>query len=213
LRRRDEILNVAGALFAERGYAGTSMRDLSQATGLLAGSLYTHFRSKLEMLDELTSRYYAALLPRQEAVVATSASGAARFRTLLHVTVEHTADHRNELSILHYCWAQIRAEPGLEHIRALSTRSMRTWSTAIAAGIDDGSLRTGMSVELLTRMVPGAIHSLLDAQRYPERSARLRTHSVAEVIAVLEGALLSGLLPDGTPLPELVAYDDTLSVL
>jgi hypothetical protein len=30
---------------------------------------------------------------------------------------------------------------------------------------------------------------------------------------VLEGALLSGLLPDGTPLPELVAYDDTLSVL
>jgi AcrR family transcriptional regulator len=212
VRRRDEILNVAGALFAANGYASTSMRDLSQATGLLAGSLYTHFRSKLEMLDELTSRYFAGLLPQQEAVMMASASGAARFRTLLHVTVEHTAHHRNELSILHYSWAQIRVEPDLAHIRELSRRSMRTWSTVIRAGIEDGSLRSDISVELLTRMVPGAIHSLLDVQRYPERSAKLRSHTVGEVVKLLEASVLGGLLVDAT-LPELVDVEPAVPVV
>ncbi len=43
---RDRILDVAEALFAERGFAGTSMRDIAAAAGLTAASLYNHFAGK-----------------------------------------------------------------------------------------------------------------------------------------------------------------------
>lgn len=44
--RQDEVLAAAAELFAERGYAGTSIRDIGERVGLLGGSLYHYIRSK-----------------------------------------------------------------------------------------------------------------------------------------------------------------------
>ena len=51
-RRHDlsSLLEVAAAVFTERGYDGTSMEDLSRATGLSKSSLYHHIRSKDQLL-------------------------------------------------------------------------------------------------------------------------------------------------------------------
>jgi AcrR family transcriptional regulator len=54
--RREEILDEATKLFAERGYEGTSMADLAERVGLRKASLFHHFVSK-EIL-------YAAVLAR-----------------------------------------------------------------------------------------------------------------------------------------------------
>src|SRR5690348_9256684 len=59
--RRDEILDEATRLFAERGYEGTSMADLAERVGLRKASLFHHFASK-EVL-------YAAVLERLVAAV------------------------------------------------------------------------------------------------------------------------------------------------
>src|SRR2546423_5396608 len=49
---KERIVRVAIALFAERGYAGTSVADIQAAAGLAPGSgaMYKHFRSKQEVL-------------------------------------------------------------------------------------------------------------------------------------------------------------------
>ncbi len=54
--RRDEVLEAAAALFASRGYAATSIRDIAQQVGMLSGSLYYHFSSKEEILLEAHAR-------------------------------------------------------------------------------------------------------------------------------------------------------------
>ncbi len=46
----DTILDCAISLFREKGYKGTSMGDIGNATGLLKGSIYHHFGSKEEIL-------------------------------------------------------------------------------------------------------------------------------------------------------------------
>ena len=46
---RERIVETAAGVFSERGFAGASMRDLLQATGLQKGGLYNHFRSKEQL--------------------------------------------------------------------------------------------------------------------------------------------------------------------
>ena len=50
---RDEILDAAAALFAERGYAGTTTRAIAERVGIRQASLYYHFAGKDEILLEL----------------------------------------------------------------------------------------------------------------------------------------------------------------
>lgn len=48
--RREALLDAAAAMFAAGGYAGTSIRDIAGAVGMLPGSMYYHFRSKEDLL-------------------------------------------------------------------------------------------------------------------------------------------------------------------
>ncbi|MGH7837229.1 MAG: TetR/AcrR family transcriptional regulator [Candidatus Binataceae bacterium] len=48
--RRAKLLDAAAKFFSERGFHGTSMRDIAKAAGMLSGSIYYHFDSKEEML-------------------------------------------------------------------------------------------------------------------------------------------------------------------
>jgi AcrR family transcriptional regulator len=50
---REEILDAGAALFAERGYAGTSTRSIAERVGIRQASLYYHFAGKDEILLEL----------------------------------------------------------------------------------------------------------------------------------------------------------------
>jgi AcrR family transcriptional regulator len=58
--RRTEILQAAASLIASSGLR-TSLQEIADATGILAGSLYPHFASKEAILIELIRRYHADL--------------------------------------------------------------------------------------------------------------------------------------------------------
>src|SRR5256885_7781904 len=60
-RRRDEILDEATRLFAERGYEGTSMADLAERVGLRKASLFHHFASKEVLYGAVLERLVAAV--------------------------------------------------------------------------------------------------------------------------------------------------------
>jgi TetR/AcrR family transcriptional regulator, cholesterol catabolism regulator len=76
--RRREIETVASELFHERGYAGTSVRDIARALDIQGASLYAHVASKEEVLwtivDRTAARFEAAA---EAAVVAPPGTGPA----------------------------------------------------------------------------------------------------------------------------------------
>src|SRR4051794_15573352 len=49
-RRQQEVVEVAAALFARRGFQATTMDELSDATGLQSGGLYHYIGSKQRLL-------------------------------------------------------------------------------------------------------------------------------------------------------------------
>ena len=51
--KKDLILQKAAAMFREKGFAATSMRDLAETVGIEAASLYNHIRSKNEILEAI----------------------------------------------------------------------------------------------------------------------------------------------------------------
>jgi AcrR family transcriptional regulator len=66
---RERILDVALELFAEHGYAGTSVADIVKRLGITKAALYYHFAAKSDILEALL----AAPLAGYEALAATAA--------------------------------------------------------------------------------------------------------------------------------------------
>jgi len=52
---KDKILNVAIELFANKGFKGTSVREIARALGLTEGAVYRHFSGKDEILENIFS--------------------------------------------------------------------------------------------------------------------------------------------------------------
>jgi AcrR family transcriptional regulator len=77
-RRRQQILDVAGSVFADRGFHATSMDDIATSAGVTKPVLYQHFPSKralfVELLGDLGGKLLDAL------AVATSAADTGRER-------------------------------------------------------------------------------------------------------------------------------------
>jgi AcrR family transcriptional regulator len=69
-RTRQRIVELAAPVFNRQGFAGASLRDLVEATGLEKGGIYNHFGSKeqlaLEAYDYATSRVTEALARSQD---------------------------------------------------------------------------------------------------------------------------------------------------
>src|ERR1700726_2703490 len=68
--RRNELLELAATLFAERGLRATTVRDIADAAGILSGSLYHHFDSKESMVDEILREFLDDLFGRYRLIAA-----------------------------------------------------------------------------------------------------------------------------------------------
>ena len=69
---RERILETAIDLFSMKGFNDVSIREITKAVGIKESSLYNHFASKQQMLDEifeyLAKRFESMSLPEDEAV-------------------------------------------------------------------------------------------------------------------------------------------------
>lgn len=91
--RKEQIYQVAGALFSERGYHATSMRDLAAQLGMQGGSLYAHISGKEELLVEVigyaTDLFTEALDPLRQADLTPPEKLQAALKAHIQVVAEH----------------------------------------------------------------------------------------------------------------------------
>jgi AcrR family transcriptional regulator len=63
-RTRAAILDAAGEVFVERGYAGASIRSIADRAGCTHGTIYLYFRDKDDLLYQLSEEHFRHVLTR-----------------------------------------------------------------------------------------------------------------------------------------------------
>ncbi len=90
---RDDVVRAAGRLFADRGYHGTSMRDLGRELGLLGSSLYSHVSSKQDLLVDVVEEGARLFEESAEKALATEGTASERLEALIAGHVDVVVDN------------------------------------------------------------------------------------------------------------------------
>jgi AcrR family transcriptional regulator len=139
-RRRSEVIGTAARLFAERGFAETSMSDLTAATGLAAGGLYHYIESKDQLLISVCDELLDPLLTRAREIVAEGAPPAEQLRALLHAWLLHIAGHRDHMLVFAQERQTIEREPQWRRVRARRKAFEQLLDDVLARGEADGTM-------------------------------------------------------------------------
>jgi TetR/AcrR family transcriptional regulator len=138
---RDRVLQVAQALFAERGYRGTSLRDIAKRIGIKAPSLLHHFPSKQQLYLAVLDKMFESLEDAANAVAWGRESRQERMRQAVGDTIDFIASHPDFVRIM---WKEMADESGVGR-QVLKRRLPPLFSTAvnfIFRGQRDGEFRT-----------------------------------------------------------------------
>lgn len=68
-KRREQIISKAVALFAERGFAEVTTREIARSAKINEATIYKHFSSKEELYDDVLKYYSSKIRDRLEPVV------------------------------------------------------------------------------------------------------------------------------------------------
>lgn len=136
-----QIIEAATELFAARGFAGTSLQDIAEATGLTRPALYHYFSSKEDLLSRLVSEVTvgpAADLRRIRRRAATPV--VERLREMATSIALLQAQHPSRFRML------IRSEADLPEALAATYASgrrsvLREFSSVIDEGVGSGEFR------------------------------------------------------------------------
>jgi AcrR family transcriptional regulator len=163
-RRHDlsSLLDVAVAVFIERGYDGTSMEDLSRASGLSKSSLYHHIESKEQLLRLALERAVEPLFAVADERAAREGRAIDRLQHVIRREVEVLVDRLPYVTLL------LRVHGNTETERwALDRRRQfdRVVAGLVSEAAADGDVREDLQPLLVTRLLFGMINSLVEWYR------------------------------------------------
>jgi AcrR family transcriptional regulator len=137
---RDDVVAAAGRLFAERGYHGTSMRDLGKELGLLGSSLYSHVESKQDLLVDVVEEGAGLFEASADKALADGGSAPKRLAALISGHVDVLLDNL-DISRTFLNEARMLDEEHRSRVLAARDHYERAFRRVIADGIADEAFR------------------------------------------------------------------------
>ena len=137
--RKDQIQHAAARLFRERGFHGTSVRDIADSVGLQGGSLYAHVTSKDDLLLEIAERSAERFFKAVRPVIESDRSVGRKFREAL---IAHIGVITSDLDAAAVYTTEWRHLPDALKARVASRRDEyeNLFRTLVRQGIREGFL-------------------------------------------------------------------------
>jgi len=171
---RDQILDAALELFAERGFDGTSVQEIVARADVTKGAMYHYFSSKDDLLYEIYHELISRQLADQERILAAGMSPPETIRALIVDLVETTTARLAQAAVFSREMHKLAAGP-MKALRAQRRRYHEAFRSVVERGQRDGAFATTASPETVTLLVFGIINQLPQWYRAPAGTASARS--------------------------------------
>jgi AcrR family transcriptional regulator len=150
------FFEAAGRLFRERGFEGTTVREIARAAGMLPGSLHYRYPTKDALLLALMRRGVDADIASIKAAIEPSEHPVERLRLALHARVRFLLS-RDSASTVLFDWRSVKGR-ALEEVIRLRDTYEAFWAGLIRDAARSGAFRPGLDLKLLRLFVFGAVN-------------------------------------------------------
>ncbi|GAA4753230.1 TetR/AcrR family transcriptional regulator [Nocardioides endophyticus] len=136
---RRNIVDAALATFASRGFHGSTLKDISNGSGLSTAALYVHFASKEDLLFEISRHGHAVALAILEGAVAEATSAAAELDLMVYCFTRWHAEQKTLAYVVQREWMGLNTDHH-EAVRALRSRIQACVRSVLTRGASTGEL-------------------------------------------------------------------------
>ncbi|AXT84417.1 TetR family transcriptional regulator [Aeromicrobium sp. A1-2] len=149
---RERLINAAVEAFAEKGFAGTTTRDIASRAGMSPAAVYVHHDSKESLLFTVSLNGHRKALDVITTAAASSADPIERLRTMVYEFSLWHADNSRVGRIVQYEYHALTADHRTD-VAGYRRSIEKAMQDALADGVDQGVLDVDD--------VPGTAFSLL----------------------------------------------------
>ena len=163
---RQMIVTAAAPIFNQRGYVGTSMQDVMEATGLEKGGLYRHFSGKEELAAEAFRHSLAQSFKLRTEHVDLEHGALALLKSLIGRFVEAPSSLPGGCPLMN---TAIDSDDGNLILRGLAQEALQDWrarlSGIVSDGIGNGEIRKGTVPREIANTIIAALEGALMISR------------------------------------------------
>lgn len=150
------ILLHSAAIFARQGFSGTSIRDISRATGVSLSGLYYYFESKQKLLYLIQNTSFTFIIEHLQKRLERVYEPEMRLRILVQNHIEYFLSHPNEMKVLSHEEEALES-PYREEVAAIKRRYY-----AVARTIFDGLKTEGLASGLNARVAVLSLFGMMN---------------------------------------------------
>jgi len=177
---RKKIVEAAAPIFNKRGYEGSSLNDLMEATGLKKGGIYRHFSSKEELAAEAFDYTWEAAWNARLLHVDEKANGIEKLKQLIANFIDHRSPVPGGCPILN---TATDADDGNPVLRAHVAKALRSWLSHLQAIVEQAQkrreTRPGVDPKVVATVIVASLEGafmISRLQRNDETLRRVQSH-------------------------------------
>lgn len=134
--KKDVIITKAASLFRTKGFSAATMRELADAVGIEAPSLYNHISSKSEILQAICFKVAGEFTTQLATAEMQAGNNYAKIEMILRFHISMMLDEYDEVFVANHEWKHLQ-EPFLSNF--LNQR--RNYEKRLAAIVEEGIKR------------------------------------------------------------------------
>ena len=147
-KRREQLLDTAVTLFAERGFSGATTSELAKAAGVTEPIIYRHFRSKKDLFIAVIERTSALTLEMWERQLRTAKNPAQRLRRLIGANPMVSEQGRGAYRVVVQAMMEIDDPDVLSALQEHITRIHRFVTHEVLLAQEEGQVSKRFSAEI-----------------------------------------------------------------
>ncbi|MEM6721535.1 MAG: TetR/AcrR family transcriptional regulator [Bacteroidota bacterium] len=185
--RKEEIVQTAEMLFKKKGYSAVTMRDIAQAMGIKAASLYNHIQSKQEILSDIIINIGEQFTEGMAEIVAMeNVTSIQKLERIIKLHVQITIENPSRMATMNNDWMHL--EEKLEYYLQLRRNYEESFRQILKQGIEKGEIKN-VSPEVILFSILSTLRSLY--LWIPKKEESIKEN----LLGKLSQVLLTGITP------------------